>query len=306
MDSLLFCPFIDCNYSFHTTTRITTTKMTAPDETLVNNHYALGTIMDRIEKGLTESGKDLNMLKVDDLAPCDEFHSRGRVATLELADLANITPETRVLDVGCGLGGTARHLADQYGCHVTGIDLTDEYIEVGRRLTEMVNMEDKVELWQGSALRIPFEDNMFDVVWTEHVQMNIADKAKFYSEIARVLKPGGKFLFHDIFRGPSEDEPVYPAPWAEVASLSALETDEYVKEIIEFSGLAIKEWISKVDESVAAFEKVLAKVEADGPPPLGIHLLMGETARTKIKNYIFNMKGERLVVALGVAQKTIA
>lgn len=280
--------------------------MTGPNETDVNNHYAVGELMDRVTTGLTKAGKDLDMLKVDDLAPCDEFHSRGRVATLELAALANITPDTRVLDVGCGLGGTARHLACEYGCHVTGIDLTDEYIEVGRKLTRMVNMQDKVELWQGSALNIPFEDENFDVVWTEHVQMNISDKKKFYSEIARVLKPGGVFLFHDIFRGPSKEEPVYPAPWAEVASLSALETDSNVKKIIEGCGLEIEEWIGKVDESVEAFEKVLSKVAVSGPPPLGIHLLMGKTARTKIENYIFNMKEERLVVALGIAKKTVA
>lgn len=135
--------------------------------------------------------------------------------------------------------------------------------------------------------------------------MNIADKKKFYSEIAYVLKPGGKFLFHDIFRGPSKIEPVYPAPWAEVASLSALETDKYAKETIEDSGLEIEEWVDKVEDSVEFFEKALTKIEASGPPPLGIHLLMGKTARTKIQNYLFNMKEERLVVALGVAQKTV-
>lgn len=277
----------------------------SPSESSVSDHYTIGDIMDRIKKGLTDSGKDLGLLKVDDLAPCDAFHSRGRVATTELTDLIEdyLTSSTKVLDVGCGLGGTSRHLADKYGCRVTGIDLTEEYVQVGNELNKMVGIDDRVNLLRGNALDLPFNDKTFDLVWTEHVQMNIADKAKFYAEISRVLKPSGCFLFHDVFRGPNKDEPVYPAPWAEMAELSCLENDDKIKQIIANSGLEIQEWIDKVAESVAAFEKVVSKMAQTGPPPLGIHLLMGETAYSKIQNYVLNMKEQRLVVALGIAKK---
>lgn len=269
---------------------------------LVNKHYGFGGIMEKIVDGLGLAGKDLNALAVDDLAPIDEFHTRGRESTLEVAALADLQANDSVLDVGCGLGGTARHLADQYGCKVTGIDLTDEYVTIGKQLTEMVGLSDNVKLQQGSALDIPYDDNRFDVVWTEHVQMNIADKSRFYSEIARVLKPGGRLLFHDVFRGLG-DAPFYPVPWAENESISALATEELARSVITESGLEIKHWIEKVSESIAFFKRVSAQMQEDGPPPIGIHLLMGDNARDKLQNYVRNLSEERVSVVMGMARK---
>jgi ubiquinone/menaquinone biosynthesis C-methylase UbiE len=268
----------------------------------IDKHYGRGWIMDRIEAGLKAAGKDLDALAVDDLAPIDEFHTRGRESTLEIAGLADLKSSDLVVDVGCGLGGTARFLADQYGCNVAGFDLTDEYISVGQRLTELVGLSDRVALRQGSALEIPYEDARFDVAWTEHVQMNIADKDRFYSEIARVLKPGGRLLFHDIFRGPGE-APIYPAPWAEDELMSSLATEETARSAMEQAGLVIDQWIGKVQESIEFFATVFAGIEADGPPPIGIHLLMGDNAREKLRNHVRNLSEERATVALGLGVK---
>ena len=113
-----------------------------------------------------------------------------------------MTPGLKVLDVGSGLGGSARYLAGEHGCRVTGIDLTKEYVDVANALAELVGMKNLVTFRQASALDLPFADGSFDVVWTQHVQMNIADKRAFYSQIARVLAPRGRLLFHDIFQGP--------------------------------------------------------------------------------------------------------
>jgi len=269
---------------------------------LVDKHYGFGGIMEKIEAALGLAGKELGSLKVDDLAPIDEFHTRGRESTLEVAELANVRASDLVLDVGCGLGGTARHLAEIYNCHVTGFDLTDEYISVGKRLTDLVGLSDRVELRQGSALEIPFDDEQFDIVWTEHVQMNIADKDKFYSEIARVLRPGGRFVFHDVFRG-TGDSPFYPLPWAEQESFSFLVTEAEARAIFDQVGLAIDQWNIKIHESLEFFKMVIAKIKADGPPPLGIHLLMGGNARDKLQNYIRNLTDNRVSVALGRAYK---
>jgi ubiquinone/menaquinone biosynthesis C-methylase UbiE len=159
-----------------------------------------------------------------------------------------------------------------------------------------------VELRHGSALKIPYEDERFDIVWTEHVQMNIPDKNRFYSEIARVLKPGGRLLFHDIFRGPG-DPPFYPTPWAENESISALTTGKEARSIIEQVGLKIDQWLVKVQESIEFFQRILARIEADGPPPIGTHLLMGDNAKDKLQNILRNLSEDRVSVALGMAHK---
>lgn len=268
----------------------------------INKHYGFGGIMEKIEAGLRVAGKDVNSLTVDDLAPIDQFHTRGRDSTLEVVELAKLRSSDLVLDVGCGLGGTARFLAELYECKVSGIDLTEEYISVGKRLTELVGLSNRVELRQGSALEIPYEDGWFDVVWTEHVQMNIADKNRFYSEIARVLKSGGRLLFHDIFRG-SGSSPFYPTPWAEDGSISALATETEARSVMAGVGLEIDQWIGKVQESIEFFREVSARIDADGPPPIGIHLLMGDNAGDKLRNYVRNLNDERVSVALGMAIK---
>jgi ubiquinone/menaquinone biosynthesis C-methylase UbiE len=271
-------------------------------DALIDKHYGFGGIMEVIEAALKIAGKDIKSLTLDDLAPIDEFHTRGRDSTLEVAELVDLEAFDLVLDVGCGLGGTARYLADRYKCNVTGIDLTEEYISVGKKLTELVGLSDRVELRHGNALEIPFEEGKFDLVWTEHVQMNIADKKRFYAEIARVLKPGGRLLFHDIFRG-SGDAPFYPAPWAEDESISALATETEARSTMEQVGLEIDQWIAKVQESIEFFKGVSAQIEADGLPSIGIHLLMGDNAKDKLHNYVRNLSENRVSVALGMAHK---
>ncbi len=271
------------------------------DET-IEKFYGLGELWEKVETGLKLAGKDINSLAVDDLVPIDEFHTRGRKATREVAELSNLKASDLILDVGCGLGGTARYLAEQYRCKVMGLDLTQEYISVGTKLTELVNLGDRVELRQGCALDLPYEDASFDIVWTQHVQMNIADKNRFYSEIVRVLKPGGRFLFHDVFRS-SAESPFYPTPWAEDESMSALATETEARATIEEVGLEIDQWVGKVQESVKFFERVLTRIETEGHPPLGIHLILGDNAKDKLRNYARNLSENRMSVAVGMAHK---
>jgi len=272
------------------------------EDKLVDIYYGIGNIFEKIKTGLRSAGKDIDSLTVDDLLPIDEFHTRGRKATREIAELSNIKASDLVLDVGCGLGGTARYLAQQYKCSVMGIDLTREYISVGTKLTVLVNLDDRVKLRHGSALDIPYEDERFDTVWTQHVQMNVADKKRFYSEIARVLKPGGCFLFHDVFRK-GEKSAFYPTPWAEDESMSVLATETEVQVILAEVGLAVDHWIGKVQESVEFFKAVLARIEAKGYPPLGIHLLLGDNAKDKFRNYTRNLSENLMTVTVGTAHK---
>ncbi len=171
----------------------------------VNNqieyHYKRENLLKAILDALRETGKDPSRLEPADLAPVDTFHIRGREATVELARRTSLKPGDRVLDVGSGLGGSARYLASQYQCLVTGVDITRAYVDTANALAELTGLENKVNFQHASALDLPFEDNAFDAVWTEHVQMNIADKRTFYREIARVTRPGGGCFSMTFLRG---------------------------------------------------------------------------------------------------------
>lgn len=268
----------------------------------VERHYGRGGILDSILSALRALGKDPARLEPVDLAPVDEFHIRGREATVELADRAAVRPGLRVLDVGSGLGGSLRYLAAERGCKATGIDLTQEYVEAARALARLVGLGDAVDVRQGSALELPFADGGFDLVWTEHAQMNIADKQAFYGEIARVLLPRGRLAFHDIFQG--DGGPVHvPVPWADERSISFLAKPAAVREILEQVPFRILDWEDKSRQSLEWFVATVDRLKQSGPPPLGIHLLMGSTARVKLENVIRNLQEQRIVVIQAVAAK---
>lgn len=262
----------------------------------------MGGIHDSILRALAAMGKDLDHLKPEDLAPVDSFHIGGREATVELAHLADLRPGCRVLDVGCGLGGGVRYLADERRCQATGIDATREYVKTAKALTGMVGLSAKVKFIQGSALQIPFADGSFDVVWTEHAQMNIADKPGFFFEIARVLKPGGRFVFHDIFQG-EDGEPHYPLPWADEPSISFMATAESLKTSLQEANLTILSWEDKSQRSLDWFAAVTEKLKKSGRSPLGLHLLMGGNAKLKSLNQIRNLQERRIAVIQGAGKK---
>jgi len=265
-------------------------------------HYGVGGLLDSILTALRNNGNYIDVLEPSDLAPVDEFHIRGREATVELADRAGLAPGLRVLDVGCGLGGTVRYLAVERECHSTGLDLTQEYIDVASALSNLVGLEDRVVLHCGSAQELPFDENSFDVVWTEHAQINIEDKDAFYAEMSRVLKRGGRLAFHDIFQG-NGGEPLYPVPWAEDESISFLSSLDVLQRTLERVGFEIRDWEDKSQHSEEWLSAVVAKLQESGPPPLGLHLLMGETSEVKFQNQIRNLQEGRIVVIQAVAEK---
>ena len=268
----------------------------------INGHYGVGGVLDSILHTLSGMGKDLNQLRPKDLAPVDEFHVRGREATVELAHFAGLKPGSRVLDVGCGLGGSVRYLADEHQCRATGIDLTREYVETAQALAGRVGLAAKAQFIQASALDVPFAGGSFDVVWTEHAQMNIADKNRFHSEIARVLKVGGRFVFHDILQDEG-GEPHYPLPWANDASISFLATVASLQEFLREAGLSILSWGDKSQQSLEWFAAVAEKLKKGGRPPLGLHLLMGENGKLKSQNLVRNLQEKRIRIIQAVAER---
>ena len=263
----------------------------------ISGHYSVGDLGDRILAALEAAGKDPDALTIDDLAPVDQFHIRGRAATEELAAWSGVEPGHTLLDVGCGIGGTSRYLAQLAGCNAVGVDLTEEYCRVAEMLSARVGLAERTTFRHGSALDLPFGDSHFDIVWTEHVQMNIADKARFYAEAARVLKPGGRFAFHDVFAG--EGALHFPVPWASHEGISHLATIDELEAHLRSAGLTAIRWEEKTDASTKFFETALAR----GPAPVGLHLLMGEDARTKFENVLRNLREGRVRVVQAVMQR---
>lgn len=255
----------------------------------VSDHYLHGDLLNAIKATLPKLGKTTDTVTIEDLAPVDEFHIGGRAATDHLIDQMVFAEQNHVLDIGCGLGGAARHIANHYKCHVTGIDLTPEYIETGNVLSAWLSLDYSVTLKQGSALSMPFQDNQFDGAYMLHVGMNIDDKASLFSEIHRVLKSGSSFGIYDIMRQ-NNDALIYPVPWATESSTSMLATaDEYKQALIK-AGFKISEENNRRDFALAFFKQLRATTKANGgPPPLGLHTLMQGSAATKVKNMTSNI-----------------
>ncbi len=252
-------------------------------EQRVEAHYTTSELLERILDAVEQGGGDRDALQPADLKPVDEFHTGGLQATTALLDQLTLQPSARVLDIGCGVGGTARLLAERFGVEVTGVDLTADYVHVARRLTELVGLKASFEV--ASALELPFDDGAFDVATMFHVGMNIEDKATLMQEASRVLAPGGTFALFDVMKL-GDGALTFPFPWAESEDFSFVESPETYRQTAAAAGLLPVAERERRQFALDFFAEVFARVEAGGAPALGIHLLMRETAPVKIRNYV--------------------
>lgn len=261
-------------------------------ETAVAEHYGKAGLLDRILGGLKASGADPERLQPDDLAPVEEFHIGGRKATAHAVAAMSLTGNEHVIDIGCGIGGAARYIAGQTGCRVTGIDLTPEYIATAEALTQLTGQEDKVRYETASALAMPFDDETFDAGITIHVAMNIPGRAALYGEIARVLKPGAVLCIFDVMKKNGEAL-TFPLPWAQTAETSHLTTPEETETLLADAGFELRGVEDRTAFALEFFSQ-LSAAAADGPPPLGVHLVMGADAPEKLKNIRGNIEQGRI------------
>ncbi len=276
--------------------------MASNTEHAVGRHYGRTGLAERLLAALRAAGKNPDALAPEDLAPVEEFHVRGREATTELAELTELHPALEVLDVGCGIGGPARYLARRFGCRVTGIDLTAEFVRTATLLTERVGLAGRVSFRAADALDLPFDKASFDLVWTQHAAMNIADRPRLYGEMARVLRAGGRLVAYDIVA--DSGEPLhFPVPWADTSEISHLVTAEVMRRLLEAAGFTVQIWrdVSSLgrDWTRARAER-LATAE---PGPLGPQLNMGPEWRAKIGNLARNLAEGRIGLVQAVLRR---
>lgn len=267
----------------------------------ITSQYTRENLYESILKGLKNMGKDLDNITRNDIQGVDEFHVRGSEVSKKMATYAQIKG-TQVLDVGCGIGGPARMLRTEYDCEVTGLDLNETYIETARKLTRLVGIRDGIEFVTGNALNLPFEAKHFDLVWTQHVQMNVEHKVSFYSEIYRVLRPKGKLIHYEILsKGSSKIN--YPVPWADEQSISFLVDREELEKIIESVGFKKIRTEDETMNGIEFFENLLARIRTQGPPEVGLNLLMGAQTKTKISNLLTGLQSGSLELQSGLFVK---
>lgn len=263
-------------------------------ERKVAEHYTRGSLLQVILDALVRMGKDPGRFAAMDLVTGDEFHLGWLPATMALAKDLGLASGTHVLDVGCGIGGPARHFAEAHQCRVTGIDLTEEFVQVATELTRRCGLDDLVSFRQGSALDLPFGAGTFDAATLIHVGMNIADKARLFGEVRRVLKPGALFCVYEVMMVGEGDLP-YPMPWAHSMETSFVETPEVYRGLLSAAGFKIEREENRRVFVLDLARETRAKIEKDGLPALNQHVLIGPAARERLGNVMATL--ERRTIA---------
>jgi ubiquinone/menaquinone biosynthesis C-methylase UbiE len=264
--------------------------------TPIHTQYSNGLSRSNIEQALVAAGKNLNHLQPADLGLLEDFHTMGRIATSQLVNMLDISAEDKVLDAGSGIGGTARFVADQCGCRVAAVDLTEEYCETARWLNRLVGLDDQISVRRADVTELPFADAAFQVAFSQHVQMNVADKTRLYQETRRVLVDGGRLAMWDITAG-GRGDPDYPLPWADQPELTHLATSDQLSAVVESAGFAVEHWEDLTDQAASTMQMFLT-LPAN---PLGLHAFVPAFAE-KAQNLTAALVDGRLRAIQAVVQ----
>jgi len=238
----------------------------------VSEYYTHGSLLEAIQESVFRLGKTIDSVTIEDLAAVDEIHIGGRLAT--------------------------NNLLDQLG-----FSEKDHIIDVGKALCAWVRLDKKINLHQGSALSMPFEDEVFDGAIMLHVGMNIENKVKLFKEIYRVLRPGAGIGVYDVMQI-NHGELIYPVPWATENSTSKLGTPDQYQQALNQAGFKVIKVNNRHDFALEIFKRARTKAGADGvPTALGLHTLMQESAAVKTRNMINNIKAGLVAPVEVIAQK---
>lgn len=262
----------------------------------VADHYERADALAVVTAGLDRIAPDGRTIRLDELGGFDHLHTAGPLSTATMADLLSPDADDTVLDAGCGLGGPARYLADRFGCRVVGVDLTPQFVEAGRVISARTGFDDRVDLRVGDLLDLDLPDASVDHAWTQHVAMNIADRPRLYSEIRRVVRPGGRFAMLDVIDG-GGGELHFPVPWATDASQNHLVTREQMRQLLGDAGFRVDLDEDPAGDLVPAMQRMLS---APTDAQLTTAMLI-DGVDVKGPNYMRNLAEGRSALALMVA-----
>ncbi len=268
----------------------------------VARHYGNAGIAARVLAALREAQGPDAPVTVDALAPLDQFHGRGPAATRELVALLQPQQGERLLDIGSGIGGPARWIAAKFGCHVTGVDLTPEFCSAAEALNAASGMKDQVTIIRGSALALPVPDGAFDAAYSQNVIMNIADKALFYREAFRALRPGGRLALSNLCAG-AAGAPYYPVPWATTSETSFLATPQAMRADLVAAGFEIADFRDTTAATQEAQRRNRERLEQGDLPRVAANIILGARSRQMQINSLRNTEEGRCAVIEALVRK---
>ncbi len=269
----------------------------------IQTHYGSDDLLEKIKNALEKAGKNPDKLALKDLSVIDQLHTGGHLASMELAEKARIKQNMKILDAGCGIGGTSRLLAKKFNSNLIGIDLVEKFIDAAEFLTKSTGLGHRVKFLQMSIPETSFEDDSFDCIWCQHTLMNIDDKHAAFTEFSRILKPGGILVLHEIIRGNNTDAEIYfPVPWADRPYLSFLISMEKTVSMLEDSGFELNFYEDQTKQAKQWWNKVkaAAKKNVDNPRPLGPHIIFGENGKLFGKTMSSNLDENLIKVVAAV------
>jgi ubiquinone/menaquinone biosynthesis C-methylase UbiE len=222
--------------------------------------YSEVDLVDIIDRMVTEAGWQ-DPLSPDQLDRLDQFHVGGMDAVDTLISSLGVRTGDKVLDIGSGLGGPARRVAQKTGAAVHGVDVTQSYVEAAQFLTGRSDLGPLVSFEQVDIAALG-TSTPYDAAITIHVQMNVEDKVSFFGAIRANLRPGGRLALWEIC-STGENDPVWPMPWSMDGTDSYLTTGDGLRQAAIDTGFEVLEWSDETQWATDWF----ASTFKDGPPP---------------------------------------